>query len=229
MAGAGSRFLQAGYKTPKYLIEWKGKTLLEYSLSSLPLEIAENVVFLVLESHILKYSITEKISKMLKSIRFEIIKIPQITRGQADTVLYAKEIINDDKDLVIYNIDTYFKSDTLIEFLTDKNKKYDGILGSFKGSGNKWSYASIDKNNFVTKTAEKKPISKNALTGLYHFTRGSDFVRIAEKHIKNGLKIKNEFYIAPMYNDLIAENKKFILDFVTEFIPLGTPEDLRKM
>ena len=36
MAGESSRFFKAGFKIPKYLIEVKGKTLLEHSVNSLP-------------------------------------------------------------------------------------------------------------------------------------------------------------------------------------------------
>ena len=35
MAGKGSRFREAGYDCPKFMIEAKGKTLFEWSLDSL--------------------------------------------------------------------------------------------------------------------------------------------------------------------------------------------------
>ena len=39
MAGEGRRFREAGFTVPKMLIEAKGKTLLEWSIDSLPLKI----------------------------------------------------------------------------------------------------------------------------------------------------------------------------------------------
>jgi NDP-sugar pyrophosphorylase family protein len=228
MAGQGQRFINQGYAIPKYLIEVKGKTLLEYSLSSLPLELASKIIFIALGEHEKKYGIKKVIGEIIQDKNFEIIFIDQVTRGQAETVLKAKKIINNEEDLVIYNIDTYFNSSTLAAALQEKGK-HDGVIGYFKDTDPKWSFAVIDpETGFVTETAEKKPISDNALTGLYHFSNGSDFVRIAEKYLQQGTTTLNEYFIAPMYNDLIAEGKKYIIDCAEAFIPLGTPEDVEK-
>lgn len=54
MAGRGSRFVKEGYTLPKFMIEVKGKTLFEYSLESLPLEIADKIIFICLEEHEIK-------------------------------------------------------------------------------------------------------------------------------------------------------------------------------
>lgn len=229
MAGRGSRFVKAGYNIPKYLIEYKGKKLLEYSLESLPIQDKDNIIFIVLKEHNLQYDLNKEILFALKGKKnFKIIELDTITDGQAETVLKAEQYINNSNDLVIYNIDTYFDSSTLQKLLSSDSKK-DGILGAFKIHENdaKWSFAR-EHQGIVVETAEKIQISDNALTGMYHFTKGSDFVRIAKKNITGGAKNQNEYYIAPMYNDLINEGKEFILDFVEKFIPLGTPEDLKE-
>lgn len=225
MAGKGSRFAKAGYNIPKYLIEVKGRTLLEYSLNSLPLEIADHIIFIALEDHINNHNLREVISNLLPGKNISIISLSEYTNGQAETVLTARNYINNSNDLIIYNIDTYFQSPTLKSKLLSPEKK-DGILGYFKDDAVKWSFAKVNSDNIVTETAEKIVISDNALTGLYHFTNGSDFVRVAERAIASNQTSSNEFYIAPLYNYLISEGKQFVLDYAAEFIALGTPEDV---
>lgn len=227
MAGHGKRFKEAGYKIPKYLIEVKGKKLLQYSLDSLPLELATNLIFIALKEHQEEFNIKNEISEILQSENFKLILLDDVTDGQAQTVLAAKNKIDLTKDLVIYNIDTYFESKTLKSALLDKKLKKDGILGAFKSIGSNWSFAKIDTKGIVIETAEKIPISNNALTGFYHFTNAKDFIEVAEYFVSKKEKYKNEYYVAPMYNRLIQQGKSFILDFVDDFIALGTPEEVK--
>lgn len=227
MAGHGKRFKQAGYKIPKYLIEVKGKKLLQYSLDSLPLELSTNLIFIALKEHQEEFNIKNEISEILQSENFKLILLDDVTDGQAQTVLAAKDKIDVTKDLVIYNIDTYFQSKTLKSVLLDKKLKKDGILGTFKSTGSNWSFAKTDAKGVVTETAEKTPISNNALTGFYHFTNAKDFIEVVEYFVSKKEKYKNEYYVAPMYNRLIEQGRSFVLDFVDDFIALGTPEEVK--
>lgn len=230
MAGHGSRFINEGYILPKYMIEVQGKTLFEYSLESLPIEIANKLIFVCLKKHELDFKVSAFIKEKINHHSIEIVLLDEITRGQAETVYMARDQINENGELLIYNIDTYFKSSTLKSTLLDKNHKKDGVLGAFidQSDDEKWSFAQIDSNGIVTKTTEKEKISNYALTGLYHFSKSNDFLNIAKKWIEEGRTVRDEFYIAPMYNDLIAEGRSFVLDIVDEFIPLGTPAEVKK-
>jgi dTDP-glucose pyrophosphorylase len=236
MAGEGSRFFDVGYKLPKYMLEAHGKSLFHYSLSSFPLEIFENIIFIALKSHQKKYKVKKFIKEEMIKLsqkynyknNYKTILLENKTEGQAQTVLKAKKFIDKKSDLVIYNIDTHFRSDELkIKLLNSKLKK-DGILGTVKLNNPKpkWSFAKLNDNDIVIKTVEKEVISNFALTGMYHFTKASDFINTAQYFIDNNIKEKNEYYIAPMYNFLISQGKKFKLDIVNEFTPLGVPKDL---
>ncbi len=230
MAGHGSRFIKEGYTLPKYMIETHGKTLFEYSLESLPIEIANKLIFICLKKHESDFNISQFINKKIDHPAIEIIFLDKVTRGQAETVYMVKDQINYDDELLIYNIDTYFKSSTLKSILLDTNQKKDGVLGTFIDQSNdeKWSFAQVDARGIVTKTTEKEKISNYALTGLYHFTKARDFLNIAKKWIEEEKTVRDEFYIAPMYNDLILKGEQFVLDEVDEFIPLGTPAEVKQ-
>lgn len=229
MAGKGSRFFKEGYKLPKYMIDVKGKTLLEYSLESLPLDLADEIIIICLEEHKV-FNVRKFIKEKVHHDNVRLIFIKGVTRGQAETVYLSREFIKEDDEILIYNIDTYFSSKSLRGILENKSEKCDGIIGSFidKSSNEQWSFAEVGKGGYVTKTAEKEKISSYALTGLYHFTVASDFFNIAESWINSKQMVKGEFYIAPMYNDLIKQGKEFQLDIVSEFIPLGTPEEVQE-
>lgn len=225
MAGKGQRFIDAGYTLPKMLIKAKGKTLLEWSVDSLPLELCTNLIFIGLNEHKNTFGLDKFIeSKYRNRVKLIQIYIDDITRGQAETVLCAESILESENPLLIYNIDTTFNSKSLINKLQSQN--IDGVLGSFISDSPKYSFAKTNTDNFVTEVAEKTVISNYALTGLYHFAKTSDFIGVAKEAIINNELIKNEFYIAPLYNKLIAKGKKYIIDQVDELHVLGTPEEL---
>jgi dTDP-glucose pyrophosphorylase len=233
MAGRGERFLKAGYKTPKYMVKAGSKTLFEWALEGIPLDLANKLIFICLQEHEEKYNVTSFIKKTINdkypflNDKYIVIFIKKVTRGQAETVLAAKKYINNSTSLVIYNIDSYFSSSRLRQrLISAKNQKIDGILGVFYDNNPKWSFAKINKKGFVSRTTEKNPISNIASTGLYVFTEGMDFVNAVEYALKTGMTTNDEFYIAPLYNILIKQNKKYIVDPVEEFWSLGTPEDL---
>jgi NDP-sugar pyrophosphorylase family protein len=231
MAGLGSRFSAAGYKRPKYMIEAGGRTLFEHSVFSLPLELAEKIYFIALREHEEKFGLSSFIDARLGCAmrgRRELVLLDAPTRGQAETVLRLRGLVPEDGALGIYNIDTCFRSATLACRLSDARPGVDGVIGSFRleAQDPKWSFARTGPGGVVTETAEKVQISGNALTGFYHFRRAGDFFGAAAEAVASGSVTRGEFYVAPLYNTLIAAGRRFVLDEADEFVPLGTPEDV---
>lgn len=225
MAGRGQRFVDAGYTVPKMLIEAHGKTLLQWSVDSLPLSLCETLVFVGLQDHEDRYAISSLIKKLYKDVtRLEFVFLPGVTRGQAETVLRAKHVIAYDQPLAIFNIDTTFYSPTLRDAMNSPDN--DGVLGTFPSNEPRFSYAVEDDSGRVLEVAEKIVISTNALTGMYHFRRASDFLTLAENAIRHGRNIGGEFYIAPLYNELIRMGHRFVLDRCHSCAILGTPGEL---
>ena len=95
MAGRGSRFVKEGYKLPKFMIEVKGKTLFEYSMDSLPIDIADKIVFICLKEHE-KFNVSEFIRNKVDHHNIKIISIDEVTRGQAETVYLSRNFVKDD-------------------------------------------------------------------------------------------------------------------------------------
>jgi len=230
MAGESSRFFNAGFKIPKYLIKVKGKTLLEHSVSSLPYDLDDEIIFIVLKEHNNLYKTDEIIKRTFDQRNIRVLTIETQTRGQSETVFLSRKYVDEDEQLLIYNIDTCFISSNLRKLIKNKNDLFDGVLGSFISANNDshWSFAKLNSDKIVTEVKEKEKISNHALTGLYHFSKANDFFDTAEYHIEKNILYKNEFYIAPLYNDLIKIGKKYIIDIVDHFVPLGTPEEVAR-
>jgi len=232
MGGEGKRFKNSKFNKPKFMIKTKDKTLLEWAIQSLPLDFAHKIFFIIRKNDEQNFRVKEFIEKIMKKFpntKFKVLLLSKNTRGQAETVLSCKKEINNDRALLIFNNDTYFKSIRLkSRLLSMRNQKIDGILGIFNSKDPKYSFVEIDNDDKVIRTKEKKVISNFASTGMYIFSKGSDFIKSAEYAIEKNILIKNEFYISELYNILIKEGKKITVDVADEFVALGTPEDIKK-
>jgi len=91
----------------------------------------------------------------------------------------------------------------------------------------KWSYSKLDENGFVSEVAEKQVISQYGNTGIYYWKHGSDYVKYTEQMINNtSNRVNNEWYVAPVYNEAIKDNKKIRIKNVEKMWGLGDPESL---
>ena len=228
MAGAGSRFVDAGYHMPKPLIEVAGTTMCELVYNNLKPACQHQFIFIVQQAHVLEHDIHEKLLAMGSDIY--VITIDGLTSGAAATILKAKDQINNDNPLMIANCDQYIDNG-INEYLREFEKSdKDGFIMTMTASDPKWSFARVNDAGIVTEVKEKRPISNEATVGIYNFKKGKDFVNGAEKMIKNGVRTNNEFYVAPVYNELISSGKNIgVFNVGVEhhvMHGLGTPEDL---
>ena len=224
MAGAGSRFEKAGYTFPKPLIEVKGKPMIQVVVENL--NIKANYIYVVQKSHREKYNLDTLLN--LITPKCKIVEVEGITEGAACTALLAKEYINNDKSLFFANSDQFIEWDSN-EFMYKMNEvECDGGIVTFESTHPKWSFAKVNSKGLVTEVAEKNPISNIATVGLYWWKKGSDFVKYAEKMIEKDLRVNNEFYVCPVYNQAIHDNKKIRTFNIKKMWGLGTPEDLTR-
>lgn len=222
MAGAGSRFVNAGYTFPKPLIEVRGKPMIQIVVENIGLE--ANYHFVVQKQHREKYNLDTMLNLIAPGCK--IIEVDGITEGAACTALLAKEFINNDKPLFFANSDQWVDWDPMEFMYSMQETNADGGIVTFKATHPKWSFAKIDKNGVVTEVAEKNPISDNATVGYYYWKRGSDFVKYAEEMIEKNIRVNNEFYVCPVYNQAIEDGKTIRIAEAKSMWGLGTPEDL---
>jgi len=224
MAGAGSRFQQAGYTFPKPLIEVKGKPMIQVVVENL--NIKANFIYVVQKEHREKYNLDTLLNLITPNCK--IVEVDGITEGAACTALLAKEYIDNDNPLFFANSDQFVEWDSN-EFLYKMNEtNADGGIVSFRATHPKWSFAKIDEQGLVTEVAEKNPISDIATVGYYYWKQGSDFVKYAEDMIDKDIRVNGEFYVCPVFNQAIEDGKQIRTFDIPKMWGLGTPEDLKE-
>ena len=225
MAGEGSRFAKEGYTFPKPLIDVGGKPMIQKVVENLDFDC--EYIFLVRKAHVEKYDGMLDTLQRITNEKCKYVVVDGLTEGAACTALLAEEHIDCDEDLLIANSDQWIDYEAE-NFKSLKNlTNTDAIVFTFNAVHPKWSFVKTNSRGYITEVAEKKPISNIATCGIYWYRRGSDFVKYAKQMIDKDIRVNNEFYIAPVYNELIEDGKSLIPFYVHNMWGLGTPEDLR--
>ena len=223
MAGAGSRFQQAGYTFPKPLIDVNGKPMIQVIVDNLNID--ANYIFVVQKEHRQRYNLDTLLNLITTGCK--IVEVDGITEGAACTTLLAKQYIDNDAPLVMANSDQFIEWDSNEFMYKMIEQKVDGGIVTFQATHPKWSFAKIDEYGYVTEVAEKNPISDIATVGVYYWAKGSDYVKYAEQMINKNIRVNNEFYVCPVFNEAIGDNKKIKTFNIEKMWGLGTPEDLK--
>lgn len=229
MGGLGSRFREAGYTVPKYMIEAKGKTLFEWSMISLTgySDMVERYVFIVMqdENNDVEGFINKQCEKLGIS-NYHIIVLNHLTDGQATTAMKAQRYWNPENGLLIYNIDTYVEAGEM----NSAQLKGDGFIPCFQADGDHWSFVRLDETGKVVEIKEKKRISNHCTLGAYYFKTCQLYQDLYEEYYsKSGVLVNGEKYVAPLYDYLLTKGGEiFISDVPAEKVHvLGTPEELQ--
>jgi len=225
MAGEGSRFIKEGYTFPKPLIDVNGKPMIQTVVENLDFDC--EYIFLVRKEHVEKYEGMLDTLGRITNDRFRHVVVDGLTEGAVCTALLAEKYIDNDEDLLIAN------SDQFIEYEPENFKAFknltntDAIVFTFNAVHPKWSFVRTNARGYIVEVAEKRPISNIATCGIYWYRKGSDFVRYAKQMVEKDIRVNNEFYIAPVYNELIADGKSLLPFYVHKMWGIGTPEDLK--
>jgi len=224
MAGAGSRFEQAGYTFPKPLIDINNKPMIQVVVENLNID--ANYIYVVQKNHRQKYNLDTLLNLITPNCK--IVEVDGLTEGAACTALLAKDYINNDAPLFFANSDQFVEWDSN-EFMYKMNEtEADGGVVIFKSTHPKWSFTKINENTgLIDLVEEKNPISDNATVGYYYWKYGSDFVKYAEQMINKNIRVNNEFYVCPVFNQAIQDQKQIRPFLATQMWGLGTPEDLK--
>lgn len=223
MAGRGSRFVKAGYEMPKPLIDMFGHPMIEYVTRNITPMCEHRFIFICQEEHLKKYALARKLEEIAPDSA--VVTVDHITEGAACTVLLAEKYIDNEEPMMIANSDQYV--DTDINVYLASIKENDGLIMTMPASDPKWSFIKYDEKGFVTMVREKEVISNEATVGIYNYRRGSDFVQYAHQMIEKDIRVNNEFYVAPVYNEMIEAGRKVVFcDVGAKMYGLGIPEDL---
>ena len=211
---------------PKPLIEIAGKPMIEIVVQNLRPQEPHQFIFICREEHARKFAL----DNVLQLIAPGCITIPmqKPTAGALCTVLLAMGHLQDDDELLVANADQYVEA-SVDEFIGKaRAENVDASIVTFPSTHPKWSYARVDEDSRVVGVAEKRPISRNATAGLYYFRRSGDFIRGAERMILKNATVNGEFYLCPVFNELVLAGKVISIYPIAreQMFSLGTPDDV---
>lgn len=223
MAGAGSRFVQAGYDTPKpFLPTGGGLPLFIGAWADAATALGKEPtasVFLVREEHRER---AEAEFATYIGLPATFVSVPELTDGAASTAQLAEPFALG--PVLVTNCDQHVRlGDPGVRTFRALRERGDSpVVLCFEASESKWSY--LDGERIVEKPAVAPP-SRAATCGLYWFPSAVRMFAAIRSMKSAGDRVNGEFYFAPCINHLY-DAYPFAL-FVEEMVGLGTPEDYR--
>lgn len=229
LAGMGASFQKAGYSFPKPLIDINGKPMIHAVVENIKPKLEHKFILICKDEHYERYALYQNFANATDN-NYEVVRLSAPTKGAACAVLTAADYINNENELIIANADQLIDIplDEFVEFA--RRNKLDGAIMTFNSNHPRWSYALTDEDGNVLQVAEKRVISGHATVGIYYFKTGRLFVEGAANMIEKDINLNGEFYVCPVYNELIMAGKKVKIWPIktSQMHSLGTPEDLRE-
>jgi dTDP-glucose pyrophosphorylase len=212
MAGRGKRFADAGHTLPKPLIPVRGVPMTQVVIDNIRPRRPHRFIFLCLQEHLEAFDLAGRLREWAPGC--EIVPVRGVTEGAACTVLLAGDLIGSGP-LMIANCDQWVDIDVNDYLAEMDHSGADGLIMTMWADDPKWSYVRFDERGQVCEVVEKQVVSNEATVGIYNYRRGSDFVGAALAMIRKELRVNNEFYVAPTYNEMLAAGKRVVVCTVT--------------
>lgn len=228
MAGHGIRFKDTEHEKPKPLINvFRGKTMIQLVVECLTPVEEHRFIFVCRREHDEAYDLDSLFGKI--TTRFEKVLVDEVTEGPACSVLEARPYIDNEQAMMTACSDDYVNID-INEFLKfSAEERCGGTIMTYLGEKPTGSTVKTDHQGLITEVAEKKIIGPQMTVGVYHFVRGRTFVEAADQMIRRNQRVHGEFYVSPVYNELIANGhaiKAYEIEARHKH-SMGTPEELR--
>lgn len=188
------------------LYEIGRKTIIQYICEKLLTIDAEQYIFILNKSDFEKYHL-DKVIRLL--IPEAVIVVAQgQTKGSACSCLLAMDYFSREGELIIVGGDQFV--DCGLQEIVEgfRGRDLDGGVITFSDIHPRWSYVKLDAEGYVIEAAEKRPISNHATTGFFYFKRTEDFVESAFSMIGKDASIDGKYYVCPVYNEMILQQKK---------------------
>ncbi|MDI6773838.1 MAG: glycosyltransferase family 2 protein [Verrucomicrobiota bacterium] len=203
-----TRFDNEAFGYPKPLIEIRGRPMIHYVIECLGrIRAPKRFIFPVMEEDCLQYHLDD-VLRLLMGESGAVIRLAKRTAGAACTALLAIEHIDNADSLLISNSDHVILDDLNRIHEEFARRDVDGGVVCFDSVHPQWSFVRIDEGGGIVEAAEKRPISRNAVAGLYYFKRGADFVRCAMASIRKDARVNGHFYVSSALNEMVLEGRR---------------------
>ena len=208
IASSSKFFSLEEYGYPKPLIEIMGIPMIEHVIKNITYDYSfKKIIFIVRQDECDRFHLDNTLN-LLSPIKPEIIRLRADTQGALCSVLLAIEHINQDEPLLISNADQIFEQGIADHLRRFGTSDLDAACLTFSSVHPRWSYVRMNEDGLVIETAEKRPISKHAIAGLYWYKNGSDFVQSGMASIRHGSSVEGKYFLSPVFNEYVLLGKK---------------------
>lgn len=234
MSGKGQRFVDAGYKDPKPLIEVDGKPIIEHVVNLFPNE--KSFLFICNSDHLKNTNMREVLNRIAPEGR--IFEIPPHKKGPVYAVSQIADEIKDDQEVIVNYCDfgTYWDYNNFLKHTRERNA--DGAIPSYKGFHphmlGTTNYAFMrDQDQWMLEIKEKEPFTDNrmqeyASNGTYYFKTGKLVKKYFNELMDKDINLNGEYYVSLIYNLLVKDNLKVSIYEIQHMLQWGTPGDVEE-
>ena len=199
MMGAGLRLHIDNVKEMGY-IDIMDKPMISWVIQNLKID--ANYVFII--------NNTSDIDKLLISLvpGCKIVRCEHKTEGQVGSIIMAGKYINNDAPLIVANDNQWLDWDIekmIFDFLLGNTDNLLQIVTFISDGNHKYNYLKIDDDNNVIFIKQNIPITELAMTDVYFWRHGKDFIRCAHKMTSMNKRILGEFCTMMVVNELFDE------------------------
>lgn len=232
MAGAGQRFVDAGYTLPKPLIAVRGVPMVVRAAGALPP--ADHWIFVCRAEHVRDAAIDRELARHFSPVT--VLTVDHLTEGQAATCLLAAGGLRSDDRLTIGACDNGMTYDpALLDARWETGA--DAVIWTFRGNPavlrnpSMYGWVAVGADGRVTGVSCKIPLSgrpmeDHAIIGTFSFRKASDFLRAVERTIALDRRVNGEFYLDVVLDQAVADGLDVRVLEVERYVCWGTPQDL---
>ena len=235
MSGIGKRFIDAGYKVPKPLIEVEGKPIIHHIIDLFPGD--HTFDFICNDYHVESTNMREILLSKVPGAQIHTVSVKN-RKGPVDAILQIAEKIADDDEIIVSYCD-YGTKWNYEAFSNEVHKtQADGAIACYigfhphmLGSDN---YAFLrHEDKWAIDIQEKKAFTENkmaeyASNGTYYFRNGSLLKHYFQKLVDKDMSINGEYYVSLAYKLMIEDNLKIRIFEIEKMLQWGTPRDLEE-
>lgn len=235
MSGTGNRFIKAGYKKIKPLIEVDRKPIIEHVVNMFHGE--DDFIFICNREHLNTTNLWEVLNRIKPSGK--IVDIDPHKYGPVYTVLKTNDFIEDSEPVTVNYCDFSVYWDYYNFKKTVQNNHCDGCVTAYKGFhphllGNGF-YAGMrsDEQSNMLEIKEKHSFTENKMdsfhsAGTYYFKRGEFIKKYFNMLIDKNINTNGEYYVSMVYQLMKDSGLNIYIYELEYFLQWGTPNDLKE-
>lgn len=234
MSGKGQRFINAGYKNVKPLIEVNGSPIIEHVVNMFPGE--KDFIFICNSEHLRTTNMRSVLNKITPN--GIVVEIPPHKKGPVYAVQQIQDLISDDDEIIVNYCDFSCYWDYQDFLSHTRNRNADGAVPAYKGFHphmlGTTNYAFMrDDKQWMLEIKEKEPFTDNrmeeyASIGTYYFKKGTFVKKYFNQLIAEDINLNGEFYVSLVYNLLVQDKLTVSIYNIQHMLQWGTPQDLEE-